>query len=89
MVVSPPVYDSFFGFLDAIGRRRVEAPLTAEGRLDPAALDRAFAAATASGERAAYLLCNPQNPTGAVHIRRGARVARRARPAVRRAGGLG
>jgi cystathionine beta-lyase len=67
VVVSPPVYDSFFGFLDAIGRRRVDAPLTAEGRLDPEVLERAFAAATASGERAAYLLCNPQNPTGAVH----------------------
>ena len=27
VVVSPPVYDSFFGFVDAIGRRRVDAPL--------------------------------------------------------------
>lgn len=67
VVVSPPVYDSFFGFVDAIGRRRVDAPLTADGRLDPAALEQAFRSATASGERAAYLLCNPQNPTGAVH----------------------
>lgn len=67
VIVSPPVYDSFFGFVDAMGRRRVDAPLTAEGRLDNAALDRAFAAATSSGERAAYLLCNPHNPTGAVH----------------------
>ncbi|WP_377642448.1 MalY/PatB family protein [Oryzobacter terrae] len=67
VVVSPPVYDSFFGFVDAIGRRRVDAPLTPGGRLDPGSLERAFAAATASGERAAYLLCNPHNPTGAVH----------------------
>ena len=67
VVVSPPVYDSFFGFVDAIGRRRVDAPLTAAGRLDPGTLEVAFRAATASGERAAYLLCNPQNPTGAVH----------------------
>jgi cystathionine beta-lyase len=67
VIVSPPVYDSFFGFVDAIGRRRVDAPLTAEGRLDPAALERAFASATAGGRRAAYLLCNPQNPTGVVH----------------------
>jgi cystathionine beta-lyase len=67
VVVSPPVYDSFFGFVDAIGRRRVDAPLTAAGRLDPTTLEAAFRAATASGERAAYLLCNPQNPTGAVH----------------------
>ncbi|WP_392542155.1 MalY/PatB family protein [Oryzobacter telluris] len=67
VVVSPPVYDSFFGFVDAIGRRRVDAPLSAEGRLDAAALEEAFRSATASGERAAYLLCNPQNPTGVVH----------------------
>ncbi len=69
VVVSPPVYDSFFGFLDAIGRRRIEAPLTPAGRLDPDALATAFREATAHGERAAYLLCNPQNPTGTVHTR--------------------
>ncbi len=69
VVVSPPVYDSFFGFVDAIGRRRVDAPLTPEGRLDPEALREAFRRARAGGERAAYLLCNPQNPTGAVHTR--------------------
>ncbi|NHI18459.1 aminotransferase class I/II-fold pyridoxal phosphate-dependent enzyme [Phycicoccus endophyticus] len=67
VVISPPVYDAFFGFLEAIGRRRVEAPLTPQGRLDPEALRAAFGEATARGERAAYLLCNPQNPTGAVH----------------------
>ena len=64
---SPPVYDSFFGFVDAIGRRRVDAPLTPAGRLDPQALRSAFRDATARGERAAYLLCNPHNPTGTVH----------------------
>lgn len=67
VVVSPPVYDSFFGFVEAVGRRRVEAPLTPAGRLDPAALRAAFREATSRGERAAYLLCNPQNPTGSVH----------------------
>lgn len=67
VVVSPPVYNAFFGFVDAIGRRRVDAPLTTDGRLDPASLTTAFRAATAGGERAAYLLCNPQNPTGTVH----------------------
>lgn len=67
VVVSPPVYDSFFGFVEALGRRRVDAPLTADGRLDPEVLRRVFAEATARGERAAYLLCNPQNPTGVVH----------------------
>ncbi len=67
VVVSPPVYDSFFGFVEAVGRRRMDAPLTPGGRLDPEALRRVFAEATARGERAAYLLCNPQNPTGVVH----------------------
>ncbi len=67
VVVSPPVYDSFFGFVDAIGRRRVDAPLGPDGRLDPEALRTAFRGATAGGERAAYLLCNPHNPTGVVH----------------------
>ena len=67
VVVSPPVYNAFFGFVDAIGRRRVDAPLTPEGRLDPEALRSAFRAATVRGERAAYLLCNPQNPTGTLH----------------------
>lgn len=67
VVVSPPVYDSFFGFVEAIGRRRVDAPLGPDGRLDLGALEAAFRAARARGERAAYLLCNPQNPTGTVH----------------------
>ncbi|MGB7818216.1 MAG: aminotransferase class I/II-fold pyridoxal phosphate-dependent enzyme [Ornithinibacter sp.] len=67
VVISPPVYDSFFGFVDAMGRRRIDAPLTPEGRLDPNALAFAFREATSRGERAAYLLCNPQNPTGVVH----------------------
>src|SRR6478735_7308139 len=42
VVVSPPVYDSFFGFVDAIGRRRLDAPLNPEGRLDPESLRTAF-----------------------------------------------
>ncbi len=69
IVVSPPVYDSFFGFIEAIGRRRVDAPLTPDGRLDPDALAAAFQRARAGGGTAAYLLCNPQNPTGTVHTR--------------------
>jgi len=69
VIVSPPVYDSFFGFVDAIGRRRLDAPLDEAGRLDPESLAAVFREATAGGERAAYLLCNPQNPTGTVHTR--------------------
>ncbi|WP_114424220.1 MalY/PatB family protein [Nocardioides houyundeii] len=64
VVVSPPVYDSFFGFVASTRRRLLEAPLTAEHRLDPEALALAFEEA---GMGSAYLLCNPQNPTGTVH----------------------
>ncbi|HQY96694.1 MAG TPA: aminotransferase class I/II-fold pyridoxal phosphate-dependent enzyme [Phycicoccus sp.] len=66
IVVSPPTYDSFFGFVATTGRRRLDAPLSPEGRLDLPVLDRAFGEATAGGERAAYLLCNPANPVGTV-----------------------
>lgn len=64
VVVSPPVYDSFYGFIASVGRRLVTAPLDAAHRLDFEALDRAFVEA---GPGSAYLLCNPQNPTGTVH----------------------
>jgi cystathionine beta-lyase len=67
VVVNPPVYPPFFQFVANLGRRVVEAPLSPEGRLDPEAVGRACAEATRGGGRAAYLLCNPQNPTGAVH----------------------
>ena len=69
VVVSSPVYNAFFDFVDMTGRRVVDAPLTPAGRLDPEALDRTFGEARAGGERAAYLLCNPQNPTGTLHTR--------------------
>ncbi|WP_018157419.1 MalY/PatB family protein [Demetria terragena] len=64
VVVSPPVYDSFYGFIASVGRRLVTAPLNDEFRLDFEALERAF---TDAGPGSAYLLCNPQNPTGTVH----------------------
>lgn len=69
VVLSPPCYDSFFGFVATTGRRLVPAPLSEDGRLDPTALATAFRDARLGGERAAYLLCNPQNPTGTVHTR--------------------
>ena len=73
VVISPPVYDSFYLAVDGSGRRVVEAPLAGSAsdgyRLDPAALERAFVAATRDGRPAAYVLCNPQNPTGTVHTR--------------------
>jgi cystathionine beta-lyase len=62
VVVSPPCYNAFYGFLDHLGRTPVAAPLRPDGSIDPDTLEEAFAAVTDA--RAAYLLCNPQNPTG-------------------------
>lgn len=67
VVVNPPVYNAFYGFLDHLGRRPVAAPVGPDGRIDLEALERAFA--SVRGERAAYLLCNPHNPTGNVPTR--------------------
>lgn len=67
VVLSSPVYNAFFDFVAMTGRRVVDAPLDTSGRLDPTALDTAFGEVGARGERTAYLLCNPQNPTGTVH----------------------
>ncbi len=67
VVISPPVYPPFRGFVERIGRRVVTADLGADGRLDLAALDAAFARARSDGRRAAYLLCHPHNPTGTMH----------------------
>jgi cystathionine beta-lyase len=50
-----------------LGRRVVEAPLTAGGRVDLTTLDSAFGEARRGGGRAAYLLASPHNPTGTVH----------------------
>ena len=69
VVINPPVYPPFYQFLRSADRRIVEAPLDDGHRIDPNALDRAFAEAVADGRRAAYLLCSPHNPTGTVHTR--------------------
>lgn len=67
VVVNPPVYPPFYAFVSHLGRRVVEAPLSADGRLDLTTLEESFRAARPGGNRAAYLLCSPHNPTGAVH----------------------
>jgi cystathionine beta-lyase len=67
VVVNPPVYAPFYAFVSHDGRRVVEAPLDLDGRIDLSALEDAFTRASASGGKVAYLLCNPHNPTGAVH----------------------
>ncbi|WP_461017393.1 MalY/PatB family protein [Streptomyces daliensis] len=67
VVVNSPVYTPFYQFVSHMDRRVVEAPLTAEGRLDPDTLAAAFARAGSGSGSAAYLLCSPHNPTGTVH----------------------
>jgi cysteine-S-conjugate beta-lyase len=67
VVVNPPVYAPFYAFVSHDGRRVIEAPLDADGRIDLDALEEAFARARALGGKVAYLLCNPHNPTGSVH----------------------
>jgi cystathionine beta-lyase len=67
VVINPPVYPPFFGWVPESGARLVEVPLQrddadASWRLDLPALERAFREGPA-----AYLLCNPQNPVGRVH----------------------
>ncbi len=66
VLVTPPVYPPFYSFPEHLGRRVVEVSLTPAGRLDLPALADGFAAAAAHGP-AAFLLCNPHNPTGTVH----------------------
>ncbi|ORJ64051.1 cystathionine beta-lyase [Mycobacterium simiae] len=80
VVVNPPVYAPFYAFITHSGRRIIEAPLDAEGRIALDALEEAFVRARASSRRVAYLLCNPHNPTGTVHTAEELRgVAERAR----------
>ena len=65
VVINPPVYPPFFGEPGVVGRRALEVPLTATGRLDLVALEDAFARPDVT----AYLLCSPHNPTSVVHTR--------------------
>jgi cystathionine beta-lyase len=67
VVVNPPVYPWFYPFVEHADRRVVEAPLGEDGRLDLGVLEDVFARLRSAGGNVAYLLCNPQNPTGAVH----------------------
>ncbi len=69
IVLTPPVYPPFYAVAKKLGRTVVPAPLGPDDRLDPAAVEAAFAAATAGGRGAILLLSNPHNPTGTVHTR--------------------
>jgi cysteine-S-conjugate beta-lyase len=68
VVINTPVYPPFYPFTEHADRVVAEAPLDARLRLDLEVLQTVFRSATADGSRgAAYLLCNPHNPTGTVH----------------------
>lgn len=69
VVVNCPVYPPFYAFTTSAGRRIVESPLTAGGRIDLDRLGDTFRTLTGTGSRIAYLLSNPHNPTGTVHTR--------------------
>lgn len=69
VIVNPPVYPPFYSYLIQADRAITEAPLSADLRLDFAAIEEAMREARADGRRAAYLLCNPHNPGGTVHTR--------------------
>ena len=67
VVVNSPVYPPFYAFVAHDGRRVVESPLRADGRLDLPGLESTFAQLRRTGGRPSYLLCSPHNPTGVVH----------------------
>jgi cysteine-S-conjugate beta-lyase len=67
VVVNPPIYPPFFGYVEYAGRRPLPVPLGPDLRLDLAALEEAFAGGDGRPRPAAYLLCNPHNPTGTAH----------------------
>lgn len=69
VIINPPVYPPFFSSITGARRRIEESPLTADFRIDLDGLESAFERATAGGRPAAYLLCNPHNPTGTLHTR--------------------
>src|SRR5438093_1970155 len=62
VVINPPIYPPFYTTIESVGRRVIPVPVRLTGagwELDLDGLAEAFAA----GARA-YLLCNPNNPTG-------------------------
>ena len=74
VVITPPVYYPFARVVEALGRTLINAPLDAQGRLNPETLEAACAEAAALGagtpdQRGLILLSNPHNPTGVAHTR--------------------
>jgi cystathionine beta-lyase len=69
VVITPPVYYPFARVVEALGREKIDAPLTAAGRLDAATLETACAEAASRGKGGLILISNPHNPTGVAHTR--------------------
>jgi cystathionine beta-lyase len=69
IVINSPVYTPFYRFIEHMDRRVIEAPLSAEYRIDLATLEDTFMGAGNGSRPAAFLLCSPHNPTGTVHTR--------------------
>lgn len=75
VIISTPVYPPFIKKY-ARGYQLIDVPLTDNPadptqnyRLDFEMLEHAFSECNRGGKRAAYALCNPNNPTGTVHTR--------------------
>ncbi len=67
VIVNNPVYPPFYDIIRHARREVVESPLDEGARIDLGALEDAMRRATVGGRAAAYLLCNPHNPTGTAH----------------------
>ena len=80
VVVSPPVYNAFYDVIASIERQVVEAPLTAEGRLDLDLLDTTFAERDRGRPAGGIPALQPAQPDGhRAHGRRARRRWRRSR----------
>lgn len=69
VIVTSPVYAPFFSYVSHSGRKIVEAPLTAEHRLDFGRITDVLTHLRNQGTGAVLLISNPHNPTGTVHTR--------------------
>jgi cystathionine beta-lyase len=65
VVVQTPVYPPMLKATENWSLRRIDAPLSDAGEVDP----DAFRAAVAQAGQGAFLLCNPHNPSGRVFRR--------------------
>ena len=87
VVVNSPVYPPFFEFVSTSAVAWSRPRSDALGRIDLGVVGAgACAEATRGGGRAAYLICNPQNPTGAVHTAEELTAVLELATALRRAG---